>query len=307
MELRIASLLLLVAFLPSACNSESPPAAAGTAGTGGAGGTGGSDGGTLEPKCNGHEELCARRFDEVAFPMTHNAMSNAEASWSIPNQRFGIMRQLDDGIRGLMLDTYDEDGELLLCHVLCGLGKQPLVDGLGEIKAFLDANPGEVVSIIFENYITHAQTAGAFDESGLINFVYAHEVDAPWPTLRELIDADTRLVVFQENLPQEVEYPWLMNVWDHAGETDFSFAAPEDFDCDPNRGDPANPLFLLNHFLTTAVGGDPELAEMVNYNPLFIERARQCEEERSALPNFVAVDFYDIGDLFEVVDALNGL
>jgi len=125
--------------------------------------------------------------------------------------------------------------------------------------------------------------------------------------LGELIDANTRLVVFQETLPQEAEYPWLMNIWDHAGETDFSFAAPEDFDCDPNRGDPANPLFLLNHFLTTAVGGDPELAEMVNYDPLFIDRARQCEEERNALPNFVAVDFYDIGNLFEVVDALNGL
>lgn len=48
--------------------------------------------------------------------------------------------------------------------------------------------------------------------------------------------------------------------------------------------------------------GEPVL----NYNPLFIERARQCEEEGDALPNFVAVDFYDIGDLFEVVDALNG-
>ena len=46
---------------------------------------------------------------------------------------------------------------------------------------------------------------------------------------------------------------------------------------------------------------------MVNYNPLFIERALQCEEQGNALPNFVAVDFYDIGDLFDVVDALNGL
>ena len=305
-EMRIASLLVLMALLPSACSSEGSTAA-GTAGTSGTGGTAGADGGALDPKCNGHEELCARRFDEVAFPMTHNAMSNAEAGWSIPNQRFGITRQLDDGIRGLMLDTYDENDELLLCHVLCGLGKQPLVDGLGEIKAFLDANPGEVVSIIFENYITHAQTAGAFDESGLIDLVYAHEVDAPWPTLGELIDADTRLVVFQENLPQEADFPWLMRIWDHAGETDFSFAAPEDFDCDPNRGDPDNPLFLLNHFLTSVVGGSPQLAEMVNYNPLFIDRARQGEEERNTLPNFVAVDFYDIGDLFEVVDALNGL
>jgi len=72
--------------------------------------------------------------------------------------------------------------------VLCGLGKQPLVDGLGEIKPFIDANPGEVVSIIFENHITHAQTAGAFDESRLMDYLYAHEVDAPWPTLGELIE-----------------------------------------------------------------------------------------------------------------------
>ncbi len=294
-EIRIASLLVLGTLLSSACSSEPTTSAAGI------------DGGALDPKCNGHEELCGRRFDEVAFPMTHNAMSNAEAGWSIPNQNFGITRQLDDGIRGLMLDTYDEDGTLLLCHLLCGLGSQPLVAGLAEIKAFLDANPSEVVSIIFENDITHAQTSGAFDESGLIDFVYAHEVDAPWPTLGELIDANTRLVVFQEKSPQEAEFSWLMNVWDQAGETPFSFAAPEDFNCDPNRGDPANPLFLLNHFLTSSVGGSPELAQMVNYDPLFINRARQCEQERSALPNFVAVDFYHIGDLFDVVDALNGL
>jgi hypothetical protein len=256
--------------------------------------------------CNGHEELCERDYDEVAYPMAHNAMSNAEAGWIAPNQNFGITRQLNDGIRGLMLDTYEEDGELLLCHSFCLAGSQPLVEGLNEITVFLEANPGEVVSIIFENYITHAQTAAAFDESGLIDFVYAHEVGEPWPTLGGIIAADTRLVVFQEKLPQEDEFPWLMNIWDHAWETPFSFETPDDFTCDPNRGDPANPLFLLNHFLTAPLGGDPNFAEMVNHNPLFIERARQCEEEGDALPNFVAVDFYDIGDLFDVVDALNG-
>jgi hypothetical protein len=266
----------------------------------------GNDADQRDPACNGHEELCDRRFDQVAYPMAHNAMSNAEAGWIAPNQNFGVTRQLDEGIRGLMLDTYEEDGELLLCHSVCLAGSQPLVEGLGEITTFLEANRSEVVSIIFENYITHAQTAAAFDESGLIDFVYAHEVGQPWPTLGELVEANTRLVVFQEKLPKEDEFPWLMNVWDHAWETPFSFATPEDLVCDPNRGNPANPLFLLNHFLTAPLGGDPNLAEMVNYDPLFIERARQCEEEGDALPNFVAVDFYDIGDLFDVVDALNG-
>jgi hypothetical protein len=257
--------------------------------------------------CNGHEELCDRRFDQVAFPMTHNAMSNAEAGWISPNQSFGITRQLSDGIRGLMLDTYEEEGELLLCHVICLAGSQPLVEGLGEIATFLETHRNEVVSIIFENYITHAQTAQAVEESGLIELVYAHEMGEPWPTLSELIEANTRLVVFQEKLPQEAEFPWLMNIWGHAWETPFSFSAPEDFVCDPNRGNPANPLFLLNHFLTATLGGSPDFAEMVNYNPLFIDRARQCAEEGNALPNFVAVDFYEIGDLFAVVGALNGL
>lgn len=256
--------------------------------------------------CNGHEELCERDYDEVAYPMAHNAMSNAEAGWIVPNQNFGITQQLEDGIRAFELDTYDEDGELLLCHSVCLAGSQPLVDGLDEIAVFLEANPGEVVSIIFENYITHAQTAAAFDESELTNFTYAHEVGKHWPTLGELVEADTRLVVFQEKLPQENEFPWLMNIWDHAWETPFSFSTPEDFICDANRGDPANPLFILKHFLTATLGGSPDFAEMVNYNPLFIDRARQCEEEGNALPNFVAVDFYDIGDLFDVVDALNG-
>ncbi len=273
----------------------------------------GMDGG-LEPDagepaiaCNGHAELCDRRFDEVTFPMTHNAMSNAEAEWLLPNQRFGISRQLADGVRGLMLDTYEEEGELLLCHVYCSLGSQPLVDGLQEIATFLLDNPNEVVSIIFENYITHEQTAGAFEQSGLIDYVYAHRIGDQWPTLGSLIEADTRLVVFQEKLPLDPAIPWLMNVWDHAWETPFSFASPEELRCDPNRGDPANPLFLLNHFLTGPFGGSAEFAEMINYDPLFIDRANQCELEADARINFVAVDFYDIGDLFEVVDRLNGL
>lgn len=259
------------------------------------------------PLCNGHEALCDRGFDQVAYPMTHNAMSNDAADWLLPNQNFGITRQLVDGIRGMMLDSYEEEGELLLCHTLCDAGRQPLAQGLGEITAFLEANPHEVVFIIFENYISHAQTATAFEESGLIDFVYAHEQGEAWPTLGELIDADTRMVVFQERLPREDAFPWLMNFWDHAWETPFSFSAPEDFICDPNRGDPGNPLFLLNHFLTAPLGGSPDFAEMVNHNPSFIERAQQCEEEGQALPNFVAVDFYDIGDVFEVVDALNGV
>ena len=274
----------------------------GSAGAGGAAGEGGTGGAVA--KCNGSADFCDRRFDEVSYPMTHNAMSNAEDGWDLPNQNFNIVTQLEAGIRGMMLDTYEEDGEIVLCHVLCGLGSTPLVDALAEIRVFLEENPNEVFSIIFESYIENSQTADAMEESGLIDLTYTHVVGEPWPTLGELIEADTRVMVFQEK-PGDEAYPWLMYFWEHAWETPFSFATPEDFSCEPNRGDPDAPLFLLNHFLTSAVGGSLDFAEMVNYNPEFLARAERCEAEGEALPNFVAVDFYDIGDLFAVTDALN--
>ncbi len=57
--------------------------------------------------CNGYPELCHKRVDQVTFPATHNAMSAAaEPGWFLPNQRYGMIRQLDDGIRGLLIDTH---------------------------------------------------------------------------------------------------------------------------------------------------------------------------------------------------------
>jgi hypothetical protein len=48
-------------------------------------------------------------------------------------------------------------------------------------------------------------------------------------------------------------------------------------------------------------------ATRVNARGVLLKRARQCQRERGLLPNFVAVDFYDRGDLMGVVDTLNGL
>ena len=36
-------------------------------------------------------------------------------------------------------------------------------------------------------------------------------------------------------------------------------------------------------------------------------RAEECREERGQIPNFVAVNFVILGDLFAVVDELNGV
>jgi hypothetical protein len=57
--------------------------------------------------CNGSADLCGRRLDEVVFPATHNSMSSAEITdWMFPQQERSIPAQLEDGIRGLLLDVH---------------------------------------------------------------------------------------------------------------------------------------------------------------------------------------------------------
>ncbi len=48
-------------------------------------------------------------------------------------------------------------------------------------------------------------------------------------------------------------------------------------------------------------------SEIANANPYFLERAERCRKETGSLPNFVIVDFYFIGDVFDVVDSLSGI
>jgi hypothetical protein len=57
--------------------------------------------------CDGAAALCGRRLDEVVFPGTHNSFAaSAEPGWHFANQRYGIARQLDNGIRALLLDIH---------------------------------------------------------------------------------------------------------------------------------------------------------------------------------------------------------
>lgn len=57
--------------------------------------------------CNGTRAYCDLRLDEYSFAGTHNSFSAAqEPGWLIPNQRFGIARQLEDGVRAFLIDIH---------------------------------------------------------------------------------------------------------------------------------------------------------------------------------------------------------
>ena len=199
--------------------------------------------------------------------------------------------------------------DLYLCHTLCELGATKVSVALAQIKSFLELYPNEVVVVFIQDATTPKDTAKAFIDAGLGKYLYTHERDNPWPTLRTMIRTQKRLFVLAEEKTTGAP-PWYHQGFDLVQETPYAFTSLQALEaansCRPNRGTPSSPLFQMNHWIER-VNPSPAIARKVNAEKLLLARARLCERERGLKPNLVNVDFYDEGDLFKVVRILNGI
>jgi hypothetical protein len=305
--------------------------------------------------CDGHVVLCGRRYDDVAFPATHNAMSAADApGWFIPEQPTGLVGQLDAGIRVLLIDTWygqltDRPGLVAtavdsrpaalaaaerdfgpeavqsalrirdavtvrrtgpptpyLCHGLCEIGASELQPELVAVRAWLDAHPREVVTFIIEDAVTPADTAAVFDRAGLTPLVRTQPLGQPWPTLGQMIDSGHPVVVMMERHGGGSAYPWLLPAFSYVQDTPFTNPTVADLRCDRLRGTAESPLLLVNYWLANFRSLVTD-ARKINALGVLGPYLARCEKERGMRPNFVAVNFFDEGDLFRAVDQLNGV
>jgi hypothetical protein len=197
------------------------------------------------------------------------------------------------------------DSGLYLCHGFCELGAVPFDAALSQLADFLVANPGDVVLVVLEDYVPPADIAAAFERQGLMPFVYTGPSRGTLPTLRELIASNQRLVVMGEN--DTGGLPWYHPAYELMQETPYTFHAPGDFSCKPNRGDKASPIFLMNHWIETTPAPRPSNAQLVNTEAVLVRRARECRRIRGKLPNVIAVDFAATGDVVRAAAVLNGL
>jgi hypothetical protein len=265
--------------------------------------------GDSRPRCNGHVELCDRPYDEVVFAGTHNAHAVTTEGFSQfnANQIRSIPIQLEDGIRVMLIDTYydGDTGEIVLCHGPCQLGSTPHAEVLAAIVEFLLENPGEVLTLIYQDQVSPEDLALDYELTGAIDLVYVHPTGQLWPTLGEMVEADTRLVVTAE---QGSPPPaWHHNIWALGWDTPYGPQDPDDLSCELNRGSSEHDLFLVNHWVNNAIGlPSPTDAELVNAYDFLLARAQECWARWDHPPNFLAVDFYDRGDLLAVVETLNG-
>ncbi len=258
--------------------------------------------------CNGDVKLCSKRYNEVVYATTHNAYNYRQGplNFKYPNQGFPMAQQLEEGVRGLMIDLHERRGKVVVYHSYAFLGYQPFEEIATAIQLFLKQHPHEVVTLILESYVDHALVEEVFTATGLAAYTFAKEPGEAWPTLATMVQNNQRLVVFTDN-KSTPRAPWHHYVWDHCVETHFTAHDTSAFRCTPNRGQIHNDLFILNHFITTkTLGvGNYKQAKVVNALPYMLSRARKCADAMEKVPNFLTVDFYEVGDLMEVVNALN--
>ncbi len=192
-----------------------------------------------------------------------------------------------------------------LCHGFCELGAQPLVPVLREIRDFLLENPGEVLLVVIEDYVPPAAIAKAFEESALAAYVYRGKPGPPWPTLRQMIGSDQRVLVAAENDNGGGRVPWYVKAYDVMQETPYHVEAIDQLSCRANRGGDGKSLFLMNHWIDTTPAPKPSNAAIINRRDYLVARARQCESERGKRPNILAVDFALTGDVVGAAAELN--
>lgn len=192
-----------------------------------------------------------------------------------------------------------------LCHALCELGSTEWIPLMRQVKTWMDAYPREVVTFFIQDEVSPKDTADVFDQAGLTPYIHHQSAGEPWPTLGELIDSGHRIVVLHEHTV-DPDVPWILDGSTWVQDTPYAFHAVDDFSCDLYRGQKSSPLFLVNHWLSNPRSRIAD-AELVNARPVLLARLEQCRTERGHIPNFVAVDNYDKGDLIASVDALNGV
>lgn len=164
--------------------------------------------------CNGYAALCPKLYSNTTFIGSHD--SAFDGILPVDNQFDSVADQLSLGVRFLQAQSHLKDTSTIeLCHTTCTEEDGgSLQTWLETVVTFLDANPNEVITLLITNGdgIDGADFAAVFEAAGAADYAYAPGSVlslADWPTLGDLIDAGSRLVVFMD-YPSGTSVPYIL-------------------------------------------------------------------------------------------------
>ncbi|KAH8685744.1 PLC-like phosphodiesterase [Tricladium varicosporioides] len=271
--------------------------------------------------CNGHTELCNRKYSNVSQIGTHD--SAFVGILPTDNQGVSVTDQLNAGIRFLQAQTHYFLGTLRMCHTTCWEKDAGLVvDYLKTVRTWMDANPNEVVTLLLTNgdNVDVTKFGTAMNSAGLTKYAYTPPKKLAmneWPTLQELISANTRLVMFMDYHADTSKVPYILDEFSYLWETHYDVTDPNFADCSIDRPPNSNGdglMYIVNHFLDVDILGIliPDNIHDQRTNaatgPGSIgDQADRCTQKWSRRPNFVLVDYFENGNVFAAQNTLNGL
>lgn len=285
--------------------------------------------------CNGSPLLCDRPYNQVSYLTSHNAMASSDRGFLGANQDPSITAQLDNGVRGLMLDlhywTTPEEAEpylasldpqtraawaplvtsfephpgVWLCHEFCQIGADAAVTQLTQLRRWLADNPDDVVTLILEDDVSASDVQATIHAAGLDPWLLTPpKPGRSWPTLGTMVEQHHTLVAFTQYA--HLTTGPIRNFYSMAAETPYAADKSSALTCLPGRGPATAPLFLVNNWITRGIPSRAT-ALTVDRQPFLLDRIRRCQDVRGIRATFIAVDFAQVGSPLQVVDTLNGL
>ena len=171
----------------------------------------------------------------------------------------------------------------------------------------MDAAPRDVVTLLVENYVQPDHLKSVFENAAMYDQIFVHSMNTEWPTLGELIAQNKPLVVFWEQ-GEDLSHPWIHDFLTHSWTTNVAEQNTEDMNCDPLRGDHEQAVYHMNNWLSGPLGlSDPSRGDEANDLDFLIERASECWIQHGKRPTFIAVDWWEDGDVVAAALAINEL
>ncbi|TEB26196.1 hypothetical protein FA13DRAFT_1795831 [Coprinellus micaceus] len=297
-------------------------------------------------KCNGREELCERRYSNVTVVGAHNSFAWSDISIMPCGQYLAIKKSTSRNSWTCVyvfsklspISTFLENSGSVILTVYTSsrtsLPKTPYlthlqflsdggkVDFPRTVKALLDRNTQEVVTLIFTNpegISIPDVWLPTFEVSGgsLLHFTW---LNRSHKRVCEMIDTRKRLVVFMDSKANASVVPWILPQPQMIWEDPFTVTNAS-FPCSVSRVHGPLPAedhtYLINHSLHKKAFSPiiddvyiPDRGNLSTTNSLasIVDHSYRCSPLGAGRnPQFLLMDFIHVGDAFKAADFLNGI